>query len=477
MPTIVKKPLYLNGTYMEPQGYKTLYAPHTGEAIAEIALGTREDMKKAIDFAEQVQATMASLPAYRRGEILQKVSYLLDQRKEEAARLLSMETAKPIIAARTEIARTIETYQFSADEARRLRGETIPMDASAMGGNRVAYTIRRPIGIVGAITPFNFPFNLVAHKLGPAFAAGNPVILKPSDQTPLSAFFIADLFAEAGLPAGGLQVITGPGSIIGDELVKDKRVKVITFTGSPEVGKQIRNAAGLKKVILELGSNSGLYIDEGVNLDSLIKRTVIGAFSFMGQVCISLQRIFVHRSLYLDFLEKFVEETRKLRIGDPLDESTDIAALISQKDVDRIGSWIQEAIESGAHLLTGGIDGNIVKPTVIVDAPPEVKVCCQETFAPVVVITPVESFTEGINAINASNYGLQAGIYTNNIEHAFLAAEKLEVGGVMINDFPTFRVDQMPYGGVKESGLGREGIPYATEEMTELKLICFNRNQ
>ena len=419
---------------------------------------------------------MASLPAYGRADILQKVSYLLHHRKEEAARLLSMETAKPISAARTEIARTIETYQFSADEARRLRGETIPMDASAMGGNRVAYTMRRPIGIVGAITPFNFPFNLVAHKLGPAFAAGNPVILKPSDQTPLSAFFIADLFEEAGLPAGGLQVITGPGSVIGDELVKDSRVKVITFTGSPEVGKQIRNVAGLKKVILELGSNSALYIDEGVNLDALIKRTVIGAFSFMGQVCISLQRIFVHRSLYLDFLEKFVEETRRLQIGDPLDENTDIAALISQKDVERISDWFQEAVASGAHLLIGGIEGNVVKPTVIVDAPPEAKVCCQETFAPVVVISPVESFAEGIAAINASKYGLQAGIYTNNMEHAFLAAEKLDVGGVMINDFPTFRVDQMPYGGVKESGLGREGIPYAMEEMTELKLICFNRN-
>lgn len=476
MSSLPKKDLFLNGCYQKTTSYKTLYSPHTGEPIGEIAIGTREDMKKAIDYAEKAKEMMANLPAYRRGEILQKVSTLLSQRKEEAARIISLEASKPITAARTEIARTIETYQFAADEARRLRGETIPMDASAMGGNRIAYTMRKPVGIVGAITPFNFPFNLVAHKLGPAFAAGNPVILKPSDQTPLSAFFIADLFREAGLPDGGLQIVTGPGSVVGDEMVLDPRVKVITFTGSPEVGKQIRNKAGLKRVILELGSNSGLYIDEGVDLNPIIKRTVTGAFSFMGQVCISLQRIYVHQSLYEDFLEKFVNETLSLTIGDPFDEKTDIASLISQKDVERIGAWIQEAVAAGARMLTGGIEGNIVKPTVIVDAPPQAKVCCQETFAPVVVISPVDSFAEAIDAINASNYGLQAGIYTQNMEHAFLAAEKLEVGGVMINDFPTFRVDQMPYGGVKDSGLGREGIQYATEEMTELKLVCFNRN-
>ncbi len=476
MLSLPRKDLYLNGCYTKANSYKTLYSPHTGEPIGEIAMATKEDIKRAISYAVQAKDTMANLPAYRRGEILQKVSYLLAERKEEAAKIISLEAAKPITAARSEIARTIETYQFAADEARRLRGETIPMDASAMGGNRVAYTLRKPVGIVGAITPFNFPFNLVAHKLGPAFAAGNPVILKPSSQTPLSAFFIADLFREAGLPSGGLQIVTGPGSVVGDEMVLDPRVKVITFTGSPEVGKQIRNKAGLKRVILELGSNSGLYIDEGVELGPILKRTVTGAFSFMGQVCISLQRIYVHRSLYHDFLKEFVKETQTLTIGDPLDEKTEITSLISHKDVERIGAWIQEAIDAGARVLTGGIEGNIVEPTVIVDAPPKVKVCCQETFAPVVVIAPVDSFAEAMEAINDSNYGLQAGIYTNNMEHAFLAAEKLDVGGVMINDFPTFRVDQMPYGGVKDSGMGREGIQYATEEMTELKLVCFNRN-
>jgi len=474
--SLPRKDLYLNGSYMKANSYKTLTSPYSGEPIAEIAVGTREDVKKAISYGEQAKEKMANLPAYRRGEILQNVSALLKERKEEAARIIALEAAKPISAARIEIARTIETYQFAADEARRLHGETIPMDASSMGGNRIAYTMRRPLGIVGAITPFNFPFNLVAHKLGPAFAAGNPVILKPSDQTPLSAFFIADLFREAGLPEGGLQIITGPGSVVGDELVTDPRVKAISFTGSPEVGKQIRNKCGLKRVVLELGSNSGLYIDEGVDLNPIIKRTVTGAFSFMGQVCISLQRIYVHQSLYKEFLDKFVQETEKLNVGDPLDEKTDITALISQKDVERIGCWIEEALAAGAEMVTGGIEGNIVKPTVIVNAPPETKVCCQETFAPVVVITPVASFTEAIEAINASKYGLQAGIYTNNMEHAFIAAEKLQVGGVMINDIPTFRVDHMPYGGVKDSGMGREGIKYATEEMTELKLVCYNRN-
>ncbi|WP_173427708.1 aldehyde dehydrogenase family protein [Aneurinibacillus tyrosinisolvens] len=474
---IPKKLLFIGGAFQEAASYKTLYSPHSGKAIAEVAVGTREDMQRAIAHAEKAAKTMAKLPAHKRAAILQTVSALLQERKEEAARILTQEAAKPISMARAEIGRTIETYQFAADEARRLHGETIPMDASAMGENRIAYTVRQPVGIVGAITPFNFPFNLVAHKLGPAFAAGNPVILKPADQTPLSAFFIAELFAEAGLPEGALQVVTGRGSEVGDEMVCDERVKVITFTGSPSVGKTIRQKAGLKRVVLELGSNSGLIIDEGFDIEPIIKRTVTGAFSFMGQVCISLQRIYVHRSLYDHFLEKFVVETERLRIGDPADETTDISALISKGDTERIQEWVEEAKALGARVLTGGTEGHVVKPTVIVDAAPHARVSCQETFAPVVVISPFDTFDEAIEAVNDSTYGLQAGVYTNDMEHAFEAAECLEVGGVMINDFPTFRVDQMPYGGVKESGIGREGIKYATEEMTELKLVCFNRNK
>ncbi|MFD2368805.1 aldehyde dehydrogenase family protein [Brevibacillus sp. GCM10020057] len=478
MKTIIpKKPLYLGGAYVEASSYKELRSPHTGEVIAEIAEGTREHMQQAIAYASEAEKVMAALPAHKRANILQTVSRLLQEKREEAARILTLEAAKPITVARGEIARTIETYQFAADEARRLHGETIPMDASAMGENRIAYTVRKPVGIVGAITPFNFPFNLVAHKLGPAIAAGNPVILKPAEQTPLSAFFIADLFAQAGLPAGALQVITGNGSEVGDELVRDDRVKLITFTGSPEVGKLIRRNAGLKRVTLELGSNSALIVDEGVEIERIIKRTVTGAFTFMGQVCISLQRIFVHRSLYTDFVDRFVAETELLRVGDPADETTDIAALITLGDVKRIGEWIEEAKREGARVLTGGIEGRIVKPTVIVDAAPHTRVCCQETFAPVVVITPFDTFDEAINEVNNSRYGLQAGVYTNKMEHAFEAADRLEVGGVMINDFPTFRVDHMPYGGLKESGVGREGVKYATEEMTELKLVCFNRNR
>ncbi|WCN37385.1 aldehyde dehydrogenase family protein [Aneurinibacillus uraniidurans] len=474
---VEKKHLYLAGQKQEASSYKQLRSPHTGEVVADVAVGTRADMKKAIDHAAEAAKVMAKMPAHRRAAILQEVSRLLAERKEEAARILCLEAAKPITVARGEIARTIETYQFAADEARRLHGETIPLDASAMGENRVAYTVREPLGIVGAITPFNFPFNLVAHKLGPAFAAGNVVVLKPADQTPLSSYFIADLFEEAGLPAGALQVIPGPGSEVGDELTIDPRVKLVTFTGSPEVGTLIRQKAGLKRVVLELGSNSGLIIDEGYDIDRIVKRTVTGAFTFMGQVCISLQRIYVHRSLYDGFVEKFVAETNNLRIGDPLDESTDISALISQRDVDRIAEWVEEAKKLGARVLTGGTEGNIVKPTTIVDVPPHAKVSCQETFAPVVVISPYDELDEAIDAVNDSRFGLQAGFYTNDIERAFYASDRLEVGGVMINDFPTFRVDQMPYGGVKESGMGREGIKYATEEMTEMKLICFNRNR
>lgn len=473
---LLKKSLFINGQYVEATRYEELTSPYSNEVIAVVAVGTREEMKQAIAAAKEAEPVMAALPAHKRATILQNVATLFRERKEEAVRILTMEVAKPIKVARGEVERTIETYQFAADEARRLHGETIPMDASAMGENRIAYTVRKPVGVIGAITPFNFPFNLVAHKVGPAIAAGNPVVLKPAEQAPLSSFFTAELFKEAGLPDGALQVIPGLGHEVGDELVLDDRIKMITFTGSPQVGKLIRRNAGLKRVVLELGNNSGLIIDEGFAIDKIIKRTVTGAFTFMGQVCISLQRIYVHRSLYEEYVQKFVEETKQLQIGDPSDVGTDLSALISKKDVARITSWIEEAKELGATVLTGGVVNNIVLPTVIVDAPKHAKVCCQETFAPVVTIVPFDTLQEAIAAINDSNYGLQAGIYTNDMEHAFLAADALEVGGVMINDFPTYRVDQMPYGGVKDSGIGREGIKYATEDMTEVKLVCFNRN-
>jgi acyl-CoA reductase-like NAD-dependent aldehyde dehydrogenase len=473
----LKKQLLINGGWMDAQNYVQLISPYSGEVIAEIPSATEQEVNLAIEAAYQARDVMAKLPAHRRAAILEKLADLLEERAEEAARIISLEAAKPITTAKGEVARTIATYKFAAEEAKRIHGETIPLDAAPGGEGRIAYTVREPLGVIGAITPFNFPMNLVAHKVGPAIAAGNTIVLKPASQTPLSAYFIAELLQEAGLPAGAINVITGSGRIVGDKIVTDDRVKMITFTGSPAVGIGIRNKAGLKRVTLELGSNSGLIIDEGIDIDKIIPRCVTGAFSFQGQVCISLQRIYVHEALYEDFVEKFVVDVKKLKVGDPFDPQTEISALITAADVTRTLEWIEEAKHHGAIIAVGGTaEDNILMPTVILAGTPSLKVSCQEVFAPIVLINKVKSVAEAIDLVNDSRYGLQAGIYTNNIHTALDASEKLHVGGVMINDIPTFRVDQMPYGGVKESGVGREGVKYAVEEMTEMKLVIFNRN-
>jgi acyl-CoA reductase-like NAD-dependent aldehyde dehydrogenase len=428
----------------------------------------------AILAAERAFIKWKEAPAYFRAEILENVVSLLKQQKEECARIIAKEAAKPIKTARAEVERTIMTYLFAAQEARRIHGETIPLDAAPGGENRVTYTIREPIGVIAAITPFNFPMNLVAHKVGPALAAGNTVVLKPASQTPLSAYKMAELFHEAGLPSGVLNVVTGSGQIVGDVVMKNDRIKMITFTGSPSVGKYIKENAGLKRVTLELGSNSALIIDENTKLDAIIPRVVTGAFSFQGQVCISIQRIYVHQSLFQSFVEAFVQETEKLKIGDPLDEETDLSAMISKADVKRAKSWVEEAVANGAKVAYGSQAGaRMMKPTILLNVARDEKISCQEVFAPVVHVNSFEQFKDAIDEVNNSDFGLQAGVYTSNLPHAFQAIKELNVGGVMINDIPTFRVDHMPYGGVKLSGMGREGIKYAIEEMTEVKLVSF----
>jgi acyl-CoA reductase-like NAD-dependent aldehyde dehydrogenase len=473
----VKKPLLINGTWLDAKEYTSLCSPYSGETIAEIPLASEEETDRAIEAAYQCTKVMAKMPAHRRAEILETVVRLLEERKEEAAKIISLESAKPYTTAMAEVARTIETYKFAAEEAKRIHGETIPLDAARGGEKRLAYTVREPIGVIGAITPFNFPMNLVAHKVGPAIASGNAIVLKPASQTPLSSFFIAELFQEAGLPNGAINVISGSGRIVGDKMVKDDRISMITFTGSPAVGIGLRQKAGLKRVTLELGSNAAVIIDKNVNIENIIARCVAGAFSSQGQVCISLQRVYIHESLYNEFVEKFVNETKRLRIGDPLDPATDVSALISSGDVERCLNWIEEAKRAGAIIADGGhAEGNILYPTVILEANADLKVSCQEVFAPIVIINKVKSVEEAIEKVNDSKYGLQAGIYTDDIYTALDAAEQLHVGGVMINDIPTFRVDHMPYGGVKESGTGREGLKYAVEEMTEMKLVVWNRN-
>ncbi len=473
----MNKQYYVNGEWKSAMDFAELQSPHTKEVIALIPQATREEVEQAIEVADGARKQMAALTAYERAAILEHLAQLFIDNRQQAAEIISSEASKPMKYALGEIDRTIETYKFAAEEAKRLTGELIPMDAAKNGANRFGYTIEEPLGVIGAITPFNFPQNLVAHKVGPAIAAGNTIVLKPASQTPLSALFLAELIDQTALPKGAFNVITGSGRTVGDALVESDKVKMITFTGSPAVGIGIRNKAGLKKVALELGSNAGLIIDNGVDLSNIVPKCVMGAFSNQGQVCISLQRAYVMDDVFEEFLEQFTALTKQLIVGSPLEETTDISAMIHPTEQERAVNWVNEAVEQGAEIVVGGsIDNGVFMPTILTNVSPTLKVSCQEVFAPIVIVNRISSIEEGIAAINDSNYGLQAGIFTNDIQTAFTASKQLEVGGVMINDIPTYRVDQMPYGGVKESGTGKEGLKYAIHEMTETKLVVWNNN-
>ncbi|MCP3738895.1 aldehyde dehydrogenase family protein [Rossellomorea sp. BNER] len=471
----MKQHLWINGEKIEAKEYTELLSPYSRKKIAEIAKANENQVDDAIYAAKEAfELSMKSMPAYKRAEILEKVVEILKEEREGCAKIICQEASKPMQAALGEVDRTIMTYSFAAQEARRLYGESIPMDAAPGGEDRVAYTVKEPLGVVGAITPFNFPMNLVAHKIGPAIAAGNTVVLKPASQTPLSAYKIAEVFHKAGLPSGALNVVTGSGSEVGTLLTGHKDISMLTFTGSPEVGKSIRESAGLKRVTLELGSNSAVIVDKETSLEDIIPKMVKGAFAFQGQVCISIQRIFVHEDLKEKFIQQFIDKTSELKLGDPANLDTDVSAMISPYDADRALKWIEEAIHNGAKLVYGGENQeSVLHPTVLVDVPLDQKISCEEVFAPVVHINSFQNWDEAIEKVNDSQYGLQAGIFTNNVQNAFKATKELHVGGVMVNEIPTFRVDHMPYGGVKMSGMGREGIKYAVEEMTELKLISF----
>lgn len=469
----MKKHLLIGGQEVFAEHYESLRSPYSGEVIATIAQATIGQLDDAIVSAEAACSLQRKLAAHERAHILSKVAQLLAERKDEAARCISLEAAKPIKQSYIEVERTIQTYQYAAEEAKRLTGEMVPMAAMPGGEGRLAFTIREPIGVVGAITPFNFPMNLVAHKIGPAIAAGNTVVLKPAPQTPLSAYFIGELFKEAGLPDGVLNIVTGDGVLLGEYLASDRRVNMITFTGSPAVGMRISQLAGIKKRTLELGSNSAVIIDDEMMTEQIIERCVTGAFSNNGQVCISLQRIYVVGDQYESFVQKLVEATSRLQLGDPLSIETDVSALISNTSIARSLQWIQEAMDDSAVLALGGRtkDDVILEPTILLDVPQHSAISCQEVFAPIVIVNKVASIEEAIEMVNHSEYGLQAGVYCKTLETAWKAAANLQVGGVLINDIPTYRVDHMPYGGVKLSGTGKEGVPYAMEDMTTSKLV------
>ncbi len=472
-----KTKLWINGVWEQTNETTELTAPYTGEILAQVAKATVQDVERAIEGAHEAFQTFKKTTAYERAEMLYKVVAIMRERKQELAEILAKEAAKPLTAGLGEIDRTIATYQFAAEAAKNVTGETIPMDAAPGATGRIGFTKRVPLGVVSAITPFNFPFNLVAHKLGPAFAVGNTVVLKPASQTPLSSLVMAEIFKEAGLPNGALQIVTGSGSDLSDTLVTHPLVKKVTFTGSGAVGLKLKEKVGLRKITLELGSNAGLIIEPSTPLEKIMARCVGGAFGFAGQVCISLQRIYVHSSIYEEFTKLFVAETKKLVVGDPLDVKTDISAMINQGEVTRIKAWIDEAKAQGASVATGAeFTERTCTPTVMVNVKPDMKIVCQETFAPIVSIVPYETLDEAIVHVNNTELALNAGIYTNVLTDALKAADELQAGAVIINDIPTFRTDNMPYGGVKMSGYGKEGIKYAVEEMTDLKFITMKQS-
>ncbi len=471
------KGLFIEGKVVTPKNTYTVQHPHTEEQVAEVADATEEEMQEAIDSAFKAFGKMKALSSGDRAEILNRAANLLEEEKEDFAQTIALEACKPITAARGEVDRSVQTLRFSGDEAKHIGGEYIPLDAAKGGEGRDAYTVHEPMGVVGAITPFNFPLNLVVHKVGPALAAGNTIIVKPAEQTPLSSLKLAELFTKAGLPNGAFNVIPGDGPKLGKVLLDDSRVQKISFTGSPVVGKLIKSQAGMKRVTLELGSNSALYIDESSkgSLEDIASKAVTGAFVYNGQVCISTQRIYVHESVFEAFKQSFVLNTKDVPFGDPLDDNTMVTSLINKKSQQRILEWINEAVESGAKLLTGGeAKANGILPTVLTDIKSTDKVSCQEIFGPVVIIQPVKNHEEALNLMNNSDFGLNAGIFTNNLQQALEMAHGLEVGQVLVNDIPTTRFDHMPYGGVKSSGYGHEGVKYAIKEMTRLKMISLN---
>jgi acyl-CoA reductase-like NAD-dependent aldehyde dehydrogenase len=465
---------FVDGKWIEEGDPVEIRAPYDGSVIASVFQGRREHAEAAIAAAVKAFGTTRRLPAFERQRVLRRVSENITERKQEFARTMAQEAGKPIKAARTEVERAIFTFNVAAEESTRIYGEYLPLDWQEFTAGRWGIVRRFPLGPIAGITPFNFPLNLVAHKVAPAIAAGCPLVLKPAPQTPLTALLLAEAVQQAGWPDGGLNVLPLSTEDAG-LLVTDERIKLISFTGSAAVGWQIKKNCGKKKVVLELGGNAGVIVHSDADLAYAADRCVVGGFSYAGQTCISVQRILVERSALAKFTDLLLEGVKKLKTGDPLDDSSDLGPLIRESDAVRASDWIQEAVRGGARLLCGGQRrGPVLEPTVLTGTRPEMKVNCQEIFAPVVTVEPYDDFNQALRQINNSSYGLQAGLFTRDAKLIFNAYEELEVGGLIAGDVPAFRIDHMPYGGVKDSGLGREGLRYAIEEMTEPKLLVMN---
>ncbi|MBO8172284.1 MAG: aldehyde dehydrogenase family protein [Bacillaceae bacterium] len=452
--------------------------PQDNSLIDTVPAATVDDVLEAIEKARSGVRIAAEMPVHQRISVLNRTADIIENKKELYATTIAREGSKTIREARKEVARCIQTLRVSAEEARRINGETIAFDQMPGNDKRIGYYYYFPIGIVSAITPFNDPLNLVAHKVGPAIASGNAIIVKPATVTPLSALLLVEAFIEAGLPPEVLSIVTGYGSEIGDALVTHPDIRKISFTGGLAAGTEISRKAGPKRMSMELGSNSPVIVLEDADLDQAVEASVSGAYSAAGQNCLGVQRIYVEEAVFETFRDRFVEKTLQYRVGDKMSEDTDMGPMINEKEAKRVESWVNDAVKEGASLLCGGQrNGAFYMPTVLTNLPEHCKLSQEEAFGPVVTIEKVSGLQEAIEKSNSVNYGLQAGIFTRNIHQAFHAIHDLEVGGVMINDSSDFRIDSMPFGGVKGSGVGREGVRYAIEEMTEKKVVCFNLAQ
>ncbi len=467
--------MVIGGQWISKKETIDVHNPYDQSVVDTVPRGDKNDILHAIDIAQTGYEINRDLPAHRRIHILKKAAQLMEERFDNLAITIASEGSKTIKEARKEVGRAINTMTISAEEARRINGETIPFDSADGSENRVGYYYRFPIGIIAAITPFNDPLNLVAHKVGPAIAGGNSVIVKPATVTPLSALKLAECLFDAGLPGEILSVITGPGAEIGEALVTDLRIRMVSFTGGVEAGKHISKIAGLKKIGMELGSNSPVIILKDCDFEKAVESCVSGAFWAVGQNCIGVQRIYIEKDLYPAFRDAFVKRTKKYKTGYQLDEDTDMGPMITLAEAERVMDWVKEAESQGATCLTGGTRvGSLVQPTVMEKMPAGAKLDCQEIFGPVVTLYAVENLDEAIEKSNAVDFGLHGAIFTSNLHAAFDAIKRMDVGGIMVNDSTDYRVDLMPFGGVKNSGLGREGIRFALEEMTEPKVVCFN---
>jgi acyl-CoA reductase-like NAD-dependent aldehyde dehydrogenase len=466
--------LYINGEWLESSEKMKVYDKFSDEVIGEVAVAGRQNIDEAIKAANEAMKSRP-LPAHERYEILKRTAELVKKNAEEIETLIAREGGKPLKDAIAEVNRAVAVITTSSEEAKRIHGETVPLDAVPGSENRMGLYIRVPVGVIAAVTPFNFPINLVVHKVAPAIAAGCAVVLKPASTTPLTAIFLCKLLEEAGLPKGYINLVVGSGRTVGDYLVAHPGNKMITFTGSPSVGLQIKKNSGFNRVTLELGNNSGNIVHEDADLDLAADLLAKRAFGSAGQFCVSVQRIYVQENVLEYFTQKMVEATNRLVIGNPLDEATDVGPMISLKEAERVEEWVREAVQEGAEIIVGGNrEGAVMQPTLLKNVNPKMKVVCEEVFGPLASIIPYKTFDEAIEYVNDSEYGLQAGVFTNNIELAWKAAKTISTGGVIINDTSSYRADIMPYGGIDKSGAGREGPRFAVEEMTEIRMVVFN---